>query len=183
MTRQYELRERAARMQETRRRIVDAAVALHEEVGPERTTVAAIADRAGVSRPTVYAQFPDDLSLFSACGARFEELHPFPRIDGLPLEQALVRLYRHYAENRRMLAHVHRDARMLPALADVMRPVGEYLDTVASFHGDALGGSREGRTTVRLALEFATWERLDGDGLEPTEAASLMSRLAACAAR
>lgn len=170
-------------MDETRRRIVDATVALHEEVGPARTTVAAIADRAGVSRPTVYAQFPDDLSLFSACGARFDELHPFPRIDGLPLEQALVRLYRHYAGNRRMLAHVGRDARTLPALAEVMRPVDEYLDAVASFHGDALGGSRACRATIRLALEFATWERLDADGLPPPEAAGLMSRLAACAAR
>ena len=180
MARRYELRERAARMEETRRRIVDAPVALHEEVGPARTTVAAVADRAGVSRPTVYAQFPDDLSLFAACSARFRELHPYPRIDDLPLEPALALLYRHFAENRKMLAHVQRDARILPALAEVLRPVDEFLDAVATGHGAALGG--DSRPVVRLALDFCTWARLDDEGLSADDGAALMARVVACAA-
>ena len=167
-------------MEETRRRIVDATVALHGEIGPARTTVSAIAERAGVSRPTVYAQFPDALSLFAACSAGVEELHPFPNVDDLPLEQALARLYRHYAENRRLLAHVNRDARVLPALAEVLRPLGEYLDGVATVHGEALGGAS--RPVVRLALDFATWERLDGEGISPDRGAKLMARVAMCAA-
>ena len=182
MTRRYELRKRARRMEETRRRIVDATATLHDEVGPTRTTVAAIAERAGVSRPTVYSQFPDDLSLLSACGARFEELHPFPRLDDLALEPALARVYDHYAENRRTLTHIHRDARVLPALAEVMRPAHEYLDAVASKHAEMLGGG-ESRATIRLALDFTTWERLDVEGLTAIEAAALMARLASCAAR
>ena len=161
--------------------LVEATSALHEEVGPARTTVAAIAERAGVSRPTVYAQFPDNRWLFAACGARFDELHPSPRIDDLSLEQALVRLYEHYAENRRTLGHIDRDARTLPALEEVMRPVHEYLDAVAAQHAEALGG--DSRTVIRLALEFTTWERLDGEGLSPAAAASLMARVARCAAR
>ena len=181
MTRRYELRERAARMEETRQRIVNATAALHEEVGPARTTVAAIAERAGVSRPTVYAQFPDELSLFSACGAQFDELHPFPRIDGLALEPALARVYRHYADNRTTLSNVHRDAHLLPALAEVLRPVEEYLDAVANRHGEALGGVS--RPVVRLALDFATWERLDSEGMSAGRGAALMARVAACAAR
>ena len=168
-------------MEETRRRIVDATAALHEEVGPARTTVTAIAERAGVSRPTVYAQFPEDLSLFSACGAQFEELHPFPRIDGLALEPALASVYRHYADNRKTLSHVLRDVRVLPALAEVLRPNDEYLDVVAQGYGAALGGAS--RPIVRLALDFATWERLDAEGLSPDDGAELMARVAACAAR
>lgn len=181
MTRRYELRERATRMEETQRRIVDATVALHEEVGPARTTVAAVADRAGVSRPTVYARFPDDLSLFAACSARFRELHPYPRIDDLALEPALALMYRHYADNRRMLSHIQRDARVLPALADVLGPIDEYLDTVANEYGAALGG--HSRPAVRLALDFATWERLDDEGLSANDGAALMARVVACAAR
>ena len=50
--RPYELRARAERQAETRRRIVDATVALHEEIEPPRTTVAEIARRAGAARQT-----------------------------------------------------------------------------------------------------------------------------------
>ena len=54
------MKRRAERLDETRQRIIDATVALHEDVGPACTTVTAIAQRAGVSRPTVYNQFPHD---------------------------------------------------------------------------------------------------------------------------
>jgi len=63
----YRLKERAQQQAETRRRIVEAVVALHEEVGPARTTVVEIADRAQVSRPTVYTHFPDERLLMTAC--------------------------------------------------------------------------------------------------------------------
>ena len=76
--RNYELRARAGRQQATRRRIVEATVALHREVGPARTTVAEIARRAGVQRLTVYNHFPDDAQLFAACQAHFLAQHPPP---------------------------------------------------------------------------------------------------------
>ena len=56
----YQLKCRAARMDDTRLRITQAAVNLHQEIGPLAATVTAIADRAGVGRPTVYAHFPDE---------------------------------------------------------------------------------------------------------------------------
>jgi len=51
--RKYELKARAEKQAETRRRIVEATLALHQEVGPARTTVAEIARRTGVQRLTV----------------------------------------------------------------------------------------------------------------------------------
>ena len=57
--RKYELRKRAERQQETRRRITEATVALHGEVGPAATQISEIARRAGVQRLTVYNHFPD----------------------------------------------------------------------------------------------------------------------------
>ncbi len=78
MTRKYELKRRAERKAETRRRIVEATVALHTSDGPARTTISAIADRAGVERHTVYAHFPDERALFDACSAHWASLHPFP---------------------------------------------------------------------------------------------------------
>src|SRR3954453_12990085 len=65
--RKYEMKKRAERRQETRQRIVEAAVALHSELGPSRTSVSAIAERAGVQRHTVYAHFPDERELALAC--------------------------------------------------------------------------------------------------------------------
>ena len=71
MTRKYELKRRAERQADTRRRIVEATVELHSSEGPARTTISAIADRAGVERHTVYAHFPDEHSLFQACTAHW----------------------------------------------------------------------------------------------------------------
>ncbi len=78
MARKYELRERAESVAATRERIVEATVALHEQLGPARTTISAIADRANVQRLTVYRHFPDERSLFTACSAHWTSRHPRP---------------------------------------------------------------------------------------------------------
>ena len=79
MTRSYELKERAERVAETRRRIVEATVALHERVGPGRTTISAVAALAGVQRLTVYRHFPDERLLFDACAGHWSAQNPPPR--------------------------------------------------------------------------------------------------------
>lgn len=48
MARTYTLKRRAEGQADTRRRIVEAAIDLHGTVGPARTTVSMIAERAGV---------------------------------------------------------------------------------------------------------------------------------------
>ena len=67
MARKYEMKRRAERMQETRRRITEAAVELHQTVGLARTTVSAIAEKAGVQRHSYYAHFPELKDLYQAC--------------------------------------------------------------------------------------------------------------------
>src|SRR6185369_1888905 len=103
---------RADKQHGTRRRIVDAALELHETVGPARATITEIAKRAGVSRVTVYRHFPDELSLLQACTGTYNIEHPPPDPSGLAaiadpqqrLEAALTGLYAYYAENEPMLA-------------------------------------------------------------------------------
>ena len=51
MTRKYELKQRARSKAETRQRIVEATVGLHVAVGPARTTISAIAERAMLASP------------------------------------------------------------------------------------------------------------------------------------
>src|SRR5215213_6924210 len=103
-SRTYELKRRAERQEETRRRIVAAAVELHTTLGPARTTVQAVAEKAGVTRPTVYAHFPDARSLFEACSGHVRATVPPPdparwhviADAGERLETALRDLYDYY---------------------------------------------------------------------------------------
>ena len=81
-TRPYRKHRRAELEQQTRERIVEAAVDLHGSVGPARTTVSGVAQRAGVQRATVYRHFPDDESLFAACSAHWRERNARPDLAG-----------------------------------------------------------------------------------------------------
>lgn len=159
---------RAAAEEATRERIVSAIVALHEEIGPARTTVSAIADRAGVERLTVYRHFPDEPSMLRACSAHWSALHPLPPLpaDGAdPLaacRQTLLRLYEWYRQNAAMLAQITTDAGKIPLVAELIAPIGEDLDRAAAAL-DARWPRRSARraVTIRHALEFSTWRSLD----------------------
>lgn len=194
--RKYELRKRAVAMDDTRRRITEAAVELHTSVGPARTTVSAVAERAGVQRHTVYRHFPTDEDLFAACSAHFDELHPFPNIDAwrdeddpaLRLETALTQLYDHYAETAHMWANVLRDAELVPAIPKTLAPYGRLLDEMVSLLASGWGARGTRRTllnaAIRHAIDFRTWESLvQRGGITAPQAARLMRALAEDALR
>src|SRR5689334_1356859 len=127
MARTYQLKKRAERQEETRRRIVQAAVDLHGTIGPARTTVSAIAERAGVQRHTYYRYFPDDRTLGMACSGLHMEQNPVP--DPEPwreiadpadrLAHGLSELYAWYERTEQMLTNVTRDAETDPVMAEV----------------------------------------------------------------
>ena len=126
MARTYQLRKRAERQEETRRRIVEAAIDLHGTIGPARTSVSAIADRAGVQRHTYYRHFPDDRSLFMACSGLYMERNPLPdpepwheiRDPDERLRQG-SELYEYYEANEPMISNVMRDAELDPVMGEV----------------------------------------------------------------
>lgn len=121
-SRPYRMRKRAEQVDQTRQRIIEAAVALHTTVGPASTTVSALADEAGVTRVTVYRHFPDDDELFTACTAHWMTRHPPPdpdpwrQISGLHNRacHALDELYGWYATNADDLLPILRDIEALP---------------------------------------------------------------------
>lgn len=120
--RAYRMTNRAASVDQTRERIVEAAVQLHGSVGPARTTVAAIAERAGVTRLTVYRHFPDADSLFAACTAHWAAQQELPdpgswTLIGEPrqrLRAGLTDLYRFYSGAAPMLSRTTRDWDEIP---------------------------------------------------------------------
>ena len=128
MNRKYELKERARRQAQTRQRIVEAAVELHTSVGPARTTISGIAERAGVERHTVYAHFPDDRALFRACSEHWAARHPMPDLETLAeiddpvrrLRRALGEMYSWYESVEADLALFVRDASVVPANAEAL---------------------------------------------------------------
>ena len=170
--RAYRKRLRAEHEEETRRRITEAAVDLHGSVGPARTTISAIADRAGVQRATVYRHFPDEPSLFAACSAHWAAANPPPDPTAWAkvadpdarLHAALDALYRWYESSECMLENVSRDAPVVPAMA---RPVAarkamlDYMTSVLMARRRARGARRRRvEAAIGHALEFSTWQSL-----------------------
>jgi AcrR family transcriptional regulator len=194
--RKYELKARAEKQAETRRRIVEATSTLHEEVGPARTTVAEIARRAGVQRLTVYNNFPSETELFAACGEHSMAKNPPPDPSAaLAIDDPAERLravlgpqYHWYRDSARGFENLQRDRLVLPALDAVMRI---RMDHSLSSLADALtsgfaaeGDSAKGvRAAVALALDFWTWRRLAGEGMSDDDAAKLMVGAVRAAAR
>jgi AcrR family transcriptional regulator len=194
--RKYELRKRAEAMGDTRRRITEAALGLHGSVGPARTTVSAVAERAGVQRHTVYRHFPTEEDLFAACSAHFAELHPFPDIGALRgeadpavrLEAALTELYEHYAGTAYMWRNILRDVELVPAIPKAMAPFERQLDEAVQQLAAGWGarGNRRAVVTaaIRHAIDFRTWESLvQRGGLTGSQGARLMRELVEAAVR
>ena len=182
--RPYRMAKRAESRDETHARIVDAAIALHEEVGPKATTISAIAERAGVQRLTVYRHFPDDPSMFEACSSGWYERNPFPDVDALGggmqgCREGLEALYRYYSGTERMLASVLRDLPDMPVLRQPNRP---FIDFLRDLHRKLLERaspslSREAfaSLTLRHAIGFTTWQSLQEAGLSDDAKADLVT--------
>ena len=184
MTRTYTKSKRAENEGETRDRIVAAALQLHTEIGPNRTTVSMIAERAGVQRHTVYAHLPDERAIFMACSGMHAEQSPPPSPDGWAgindpdarLRAALAALYGWYAPNQAIFANVLRDAEINPTLREAtdLRVAGPLGAIFMSVEG---GLGAKGIAALRLAMSFYTWRSLVREaGMTPANAVALMAR-------
>ena len=182
MTRKYELKKRADRQQETRRRIVEAAVELHRTKGPARTTLTDIARRAGVQRHTLYRHFADERAIGLACSGLYLERNPPPHAEEwrsiLPGEQrlraGLGELYAYFERNQDMLGHVMRDAEVHPLTLEMfLLQAGEQMSAVHATLAEGIEGQRR-LAALALALEFHTWRTFHRAGLTPDEAADTM---------
>lgn len=189
-TRRYQLRKRADAMEATRRRITEAAVELHGTLGPARTTMTAVAERAGVQRQTVYRHFADEGELFGACSEHFAARHPAPdpagwraiADPGERLRAGLDELYAWYEATGGMWANVLRDETLVDAVGPALVPFRELLDE-ASRELAAGWGVRGARRALLLAatrhaVDFQTWRSLAaGDGIGRAEIVELTSAM------
>ncbi len=192
--RKYELKKRAESMAMTHRRITEAAIELHGSVGPARTTLSAVAKRAGVERRTLYRHFPTEGDLFAACSTHYFSANPWPDLDSWRaihdpqqrLERALDELYAYYERTEPMLSNVLRDAELVDFARDAVAPLHAYLDQAAEVL--TVGRPLRGRSRRLLAaalghaVDFSTWRSLASAGITRSEATELATALVEAAA-
>jgi AcrR family transcriptional regulator len=200
----YKLKKRAERQEETRLRIARATLELHETLGPALTTRSAIAERAGVGRPTVYSHFPDELSLGMACSSL--ELSDNPLPDPSPWQEiadperrmrvALGDLYAYFRRRERLWANILRDQEMpytnddpeaREADAEIMEPIILHWERMKASLAAGWKKSDESSglllSAIGLALDFQTWRAMArGQDLSDEQAIELMVGMVRCAA-
>jgi AcrR family transcriptional regulator len=193
--RPYKMKRRAEQEAQTRQRITESAVELHGSLGPARTSMKAVAEKAGVPRSTVYRHFPDEEALFGACSAHWGAENPPPDVSaweqiGDPDERmrtALDELYAYYRGAGEMLDKLLRDEATVPMVAKLFAPYHQLLLAMTEIlmQGRGLRGKARDRVRAAIghAISFRTWQQLTGEGgLGDEEVAELMRRLVAAAA-
>ena len=177
MPRKYDLGRRAAAAEDTRRRIVDATVALHAEQGILATSYKDVARRADVGIGTVYNHFPTLDDLVTACGSQTRETARPPdpaviaarrtrraRVERLVAD--VFAWYERYPSWRRGLA----DADKLESLARGVRAREDHLRALV--HA-ALGPDADAvaAATLRALIDYEVFRSLTDEGLTTSEAA------------
>src|SRR5256885_3615930 len=151
--RPYRKKRRAQLEEATRRRITESAMELHGRLGPSRTSISAVAERAGVRRSTVYRHFPDEPALFAACSAHWGEANPTPDLDrwaaiedpDARLRRSLEELYAYYRRTEGMLDNLVRDESTVPTVKRQFRGFHDYLTAAR----DTLMAGRRARGRAR----------------------------------
>lgn len=169
-SRPYRMSRRAELVDQTRERITAATARLHTTVGPANTSVASIAEEAGVTRLTVYRHFADLDVLFEACRAHWRAENPPPDArlwpETLDLEararRALSELYAWYREHAEELFPIYRDITAMPrstqeTMRSENRRLGDFLVAGDAPEGDP---GRKMRAVARHLVDYRTWRSL-----------------------
>jgi AcrR family transcriptional regulator len=179
---------RAVLVDQTRLRITEAAVRLHTSIGPANTSIASVAEEAGVTRLTVYRHFADMDELFGACRAHWFSQNPPPDASQWPAipdlepraRRAFAELYGWFQDHADELYPIVRDNAAMPlsaqqARAEENRQLGDAL--VAGVAKDDESG-RLLRAVARHLVDFSTWRSLAvQQGLRADEAVAVAVRV------
>jgi AcrR family transcriptional regulator len=186
--RKYEMRRRAAGVEETRRRILTATRDLHAEQGIGATSWDQIARRAGVGVGTVYRHFPTVQELVPACGALVWETLALPTdpaaefagLEGDARLRRLVELLFAVYERGARWIEVGRRENDDPALPDELRHGNAAreaaFDALVVEALRPLGQSGQ-RATVRALTEVGVWRALGDHGIDGQAAIDTVTRL------
>lgn len=189
------MERRAAAVQDTRRRIVDATVARHDLNGSiVDTSVEEIAALADVAVATLRRHFPTRDDLVSACAQRVEaelrlpspgdaaEIFGRARSRDRRLGRVVDALCAAYARGEGRLGVTYREALWVPILASFV----DYLDEGRRGLVRAALGEDATAQRVRVAVgltAFPAWKALRDAGLGADDATAALRRAVVCATR
>lgn len=188
--RPYRKKRRAELEAQTQLRITESAVELHGTLGPSRTSMSAIAERAGVRRSTLYRHFPDEEAVFAACSAHWRAANPPPDLAGWAavedpdrrLRLALEELYAYFRRTEGMMVNLHRDEALMPTVKASFSRFRDYLEGARETLMVGRGSHKRVHAAIGHAVAFATWRSLAREQeLDDRAAAELMCRLVAAA--
>lgn len=169
--------KRAAAIERTRRRIVEATLALHAEQGIRATSWEEIARRAGVGVGTVYRHFPSLADLVPACGVvTFDQLalprDPGERFRGVRGRKARMRrlveeLFAIYQRGAPEIENVRRERydAELSMLQAAHAEIEAALDGLVVEALRPLDGTQAHRRTVRALTDLGVWRSLRDRGI------------------
>jgi AcrR family transcriptional regulator len=158
---------RAELVEGTRQRITEATVRLHTTIGPANTSIASVAEEAGVTRLTVYRHFGDLDTLFEACRGHWRAQNPPPAVaswSAIPdlearARQALGGLYGWYRDHADELTPIYRDMTAMPVSAQQTMAAENHAlgEALVAGHADSASDGRLLRAVARHLLGFGTW--------------------------
>ena len=153
--------------------------------------MSAIAEHAGVQRATVYNHFASEFELYDACSTHWFRENPPPDAASWTeisdpvrkTEAVMLEIYEYFEHGREMLGNVLRDAVVVPAMEEIRRQKWvPFLESITDllikgweprYQGTGKPEERvvRLRATIRVALDFFTWQALVDSGLNSSEAA------------
>ena len=189
--RKYTMDKRRAAVEATRRRILEATLALHAEKGIFGTSWQDIAQRADVSVGTVYKHFPSLNELVPACGELMYAITRPPSLEDAPeifagassLEERLERLvFELFDFYERGAPYIETDfqERRLPAVAEweaYMRT------TIAGLVREALVSAEPDERMIQAVsalLDFSTFKSFLDRDIQKDRAAKTMNEFLLC---
>jgi AcrR family transcriptional regulator len=189
--RKYSMDKRRAAVEETRRRILEATLALHAEKGALGTSWQDIAQRAEVSVGTVYKHFPSLDELVPACGELMYAITRPPSLEDAPqifagassLEERLGRLVDElFGFYERGAPYIETDfqERQMPM---VQEWEAHMRATIAGLTREALlpFGPDEGTVqAVSALLDFSTFKSFLDREIPKEQAAKTMNEVLLC---
>jgi len=186
------MRKRAEDRDQTRERILQATMSVHDEKGVAPATFSEIAKRAGVGVATVCRHFPTLGDLVRACGAHvWQEMRP-PVAEAAPavfvgaettrerLERLVEEIDAFYARGALRLALASRDRELVPELD---RFLGAVEAGVRAMVEEALNKANPSERMVEVAnamMSFPVWSAFDRLGLPAAELTRLRTDLLTC---
>jgi AcrR family transcriptional regulator len=183
--------KRRAAVEETRQRILEAALALHSEKGIFGTSWQDIAHRADVSVGTVYKHFPSLDELVPACGELVYAITRPPSLEDAPqifaeansLEERLGHLIEElFAFYERGAPYIETDFQER-RLAAVVEWEAYMRATIAGLVREALVSAEPDEHTVQSVcalLDFSTFKSFVDRDIQKEQAAKTISEVLLC---